>query len=65
MRGLYKLATDELKSISEDIRMTTEKKQHIRERSAMFIEEHRASSRVQKRIDAVRRSIQHKPQSDQ
>lgn len=61
MRGILKFATDELKSITEDIRVTTEKKQHSRERSAMFIKEHKSTSEVQKRIDAVRDSIQHKP----
>jgi len=65
MRDLFKVAKREIKLISNDIHLAEEKKRHSRERAAEFIESHKASSQTQKRIEAVRRSIQHKPQSDQ
>ena len=65
MRDLLKFAEREIKLISNDIHSAEEKKRHSRERAAEFIESHKATSQTQKRIDAVRQSIQHKPQSDQ
>lgn len=61
MRDLIRMAEREIKKISDDIQAAEERKRHSQERTAEFIEKHKAASLTQKRIDTVRRSIQHKP----
>ena len=62
---LYREVLSGIQKIQKEIDAVETKKMTSVERHRAFLAERKANSTSQKRIDAIRASIQHKSQSDQ
>ena len=62
---LYREVLSGIREIQKEMKAVEEKKATSVKRHQAFLAERKANSDTQKRIDAIRASIQHKSQSDQ